>query len=117
MIYMGSKNRIAKDLLPIITKYLTKDRWYVEPFCGGCNMIDKVNHNKRIANDYNKYLIALFKALQDGVELPTYISKEEYNSVRQKKMLILIGMLVLLDLFVVLGVNFLVDTEKLNAKH
>lgn len=83
MVYMGSKNRIAKELIPIITKYLTEDRWYVEPFCGGCNMIDKVKHDKRIANDYNKYLIALFKALQNGIEFPTYISKEEYDSVRQ----------------------------------
>ena len=82
MVYMGSKNRIAKDLLPIITKYLTKDRWYVEPFCGGCNMIDKVKHDKRIANDYNKYLIALFKALQDGIELPNQITKEMFAEAR-----------------------------------
>lgn len=85
MVYMGSKNRIAKELIPIITKYLAEDRWYVEPFCGGCNMIDKVKHDKRIANDYNKYLIALFKALQNGIEFPTYISKEEYDSVKQNK--------------------------------
>lgn len=82
---MGSKARIAKDLVPILTKHLTKDRWYVEPFSGGCNMIDKVKHDKRIANDYNKYLIALFKALQQGIELPTEISKEEYDSVRDNK--------------------------------
>ena len=85
MVYMGSKNRIAKYLLPFLTKYLTLDRWYVEPFCGGCNMIDKVKHDKRIANDYNKYLIALFKALQQGVEFPAYISKEEYDVVKTNK--------------------------------
>lgn len=85
MVYMGSKNRIAKELLPIITRYLTEDRWYVEPFCGGCNMIDKVKHNKRIANDCNRYLIALLKALQNGIEFPTCVSKEEYDSVRLNK--------------------------------
>lgn len=85
MVYMGSKNRIAKDLLPIITKYLDKDRWYVEPFCGGCNMIDKVKHDKRIANDYNKYLIALFKELQQCTVFPVSISKKEYDSVRLNK--------------------------------
>ena len=42
MVYMGSKNRIAKELLPIITANLTNDRYYIEPFVGGCNMIDKV---------------------------------------------------------------------------
>lgn len=39
MIYQGSKNRISKHILPIVTKYLTENRYYVEPFCGGCNMI------------------------------------------------------------------------------
>ena len=56
MQYMGSKNRIAKEILPIILKNKTEEQVYVEPFCGGCNMIDKVE-GKRIANDYNEYLI------------------------------------------------------------
>ena len=52
MVYMGSKNRIAKEILPIILKDRVKGQWYVEPFVGGCNMIDKVgngNDNKRLA--------------------------------------------------------------------
>lgn len=32
---MGSKARIAKDIEPILTKHLTKNRYYVEPFSGG----------------------------------------------------------------------------------
>lgn len=80
---MGSKNRIAKDLLPIITKYLTKDRWYVEPFCGGCNMIDKVKHDKRIANDNNKYLIAMWNELCSGAQFPKIINREFYEVVRE----------------------------------
>jgi len=35
MKYMGSKRRIAKYIIPIITKNLTPDRWYIEPFVGG----------------------------------------------------------------------------------
>jgi len=61
MRYMGSKNRLAKDLLPIITADLKPNQWYVEPFVGGCNMIDKVNHSLKIGSDINKYLIALLK--------------------------------------------------------
>jgi DNA adenine methylase len=45
---MGSKNRISKHLLPILTKHLKEDTYYVEPFVGGCNMIDKVDHPLRI---------------------------------------------------------------------
>lgn len=85
MVYMGSKNRIAKDLLPITTKYLTQDRWYVEPFCGGCNMIDKVKHDKRMASDVNEFLIALFQALQGGEELPEFIDKGTYYDVKENK--------------------------------
>lgn len=43
-------------------------------------MIDKVEHSKRIAADCNQYLIAL---LQYQGELPEYISREEYLSVKQ----------------------------------
>lgn len=53
--------------------------------CGGCNMMDKVNHQKRIANDVNEYLIELWKYLQDGGTLPQFISKEEYYKVKADK--------------------------------
>ena len=42
MKYMGSKNRIAKHILPIILKDRKENQYYVEPFVGGANMIDKV---------------------------------------------------------------------------
>lgn len=78
MVYMGSKSRIAKDLLPIITKDLQPNQWYVEPFVGGCNMIDKVQHPLRLGADSNEYLIALLKYVQDGGILPEFIDKDEY---------------------------------------
>lgn len=78
---MGSKNRFAKELLPIILKDRTEGQYYVEPFAGGMNMIDKVD-GKRIANDNNKYLIALWKGLQINKSRPTEISKEFYSDVR-----------------------------------
>ena len=80
MVYMGSKNRIAKELIPFIAAELTEGIYYVEPFVGGCNMIDKVDHNLKIAADFNKYLIALLK--YQG-ELPEYVSKEEYEAVKK----------------------------------
>lgn len=82
MVYMGSKNRIAKELLPIITASLKENQYYVEPFVGGCNMIDKVQHPNKIGADNNKYLIALLKYVQDGNELPLHIEKEEYQKVK-----------------------------------
>lgn len=85
MVYMGSKSRIAKDLCPILTKNLTKDRWYVEPFCGGCNMICNINHPKRIASDKNNYLIAMWTWLVSfGKQFPLRIPKDIYSYFRNK---------------------------------
>jgi DNA adenine methylase len=78
MKYMGSKNRYAKYILPIILK--DRVEWYVEPFCGGCNLIDKVDGH-RIANDNNYYLIEMFKAIQTGWEPPQDVSEQEYYDI------------------------------------
>ena len=79
MKYMGSKNRIAKYILPIILKDRKPGQWYVEPFCGGCNSLDKVT-NPRIGNDINKYLIALVNDKQ--TEYP-YLTKEQHADIKQ----------------------------------
>ena len=81
MKYMGSKNRIAKYLLPIILKDRKKGQWYVEPFVGGANMIDKVDGN-RIGADSNEYLIAMWQGLQENKSRPYLIEKELYSKAR-----------------------------------
>lgn len=75
---MGSKNRIAKEILPIITKDLKRNIWYVEPFVGGCNMIDKVGHDLRMGSDVNEYLIEFWLGLQSGWTPDEYYSKDRY---------------------------------------
>lgn len=36
LVYVGSKRRIAKDIVPIIQSYITdKTIMYIEPFVGG----------------------------------------------------------------------------------
>lgn len=81
---MGSKARIAKDLVPILTKHLTKNRYYIEPFSGGMNMICNINHPKRLASDRNNYLIAMWRFLCGGFEFPKTITKELYSEYRTK---------------------------------
>lgn len=82
---MGSKAKITKYIVPIIQQKIDESgaRYYVEPFAGGCNVIDKIKAEYRIASDSNKYLIALFQHLQDGGELPEHITREEYNKARE----------------------------------
>lgn len=81
---MGSKSRIAKDIMPIIQKciYDNKIDTYIEPFVGGSNTIDKIYCNTKIAMDKHKYLIALFKNLGKINQLPEFITKEHYSEVR-----------------------------------
>ncbi len=86
MVYMGSKNRIAKEMLPIILQDLQPDQWYVEPFVGGCNMIDKFEHKYKIGVDNNKYLIALLKTVQSNeIKLPEEITRDEYMNIKNNK--------------------------------
>lgn len=84
MKYMGSKNRIAKYLLPIILKDRKEGQCYVEPFVGGANMIDKVD-GWRIGADCNEYLIAVMDALSKGWIAPTEISEELYADIKNNK--------------------------------
>lgn len=84
MKYMGSKAKIADNILPFIHSYMVINNidTYIEPFMGGCNMIDKVQATNRYAYDKNKYLVALFQHLQDGGELPEDVSREQYVDCR-----------------------------------
>lgn len=84
MKYMGSKARHAKELLPIILKDRKEGQWYVEPFVGGCNMIDKVTGN-RIGADVNEYLIAMWQAVSNGWMPPETITEEYYKHIRSNK--------------------------------
>ena len=81
MKYMGSKNRIAKYILPIILKDRKDNQHYVEPFVGGCNMIDKVD-GLRIGADNNKYLIAMWQGLVDSQSKILDIPKNIYDLAR-----------------------------------
>lgn len=88
MKYMGSKARHAKELLPIILKEHTPDMWYVEPFVGGANMIDKVDPTvapKRLGCDVHEYLIGLWQAVSNGWLPEKLITEEKYSHIRANK--------------------------------
>ena len=84
MRYMGSKSRVAKHIVPIIQKIIDSKniKVYVEPFCGGCNIIDKVHCDVKIACDKSNYLIELLKNRDKVKTLPDFISKDYYSEVR-----------------------------------
>lgn len=84
MKYMGSKSRIAKDLLPILTKKLTKDRWYVEPFClsgetlvfakNGVKSVKDLQIGDYIIDEFGEYTKVVNKIEKDNIEKGLSIS-------------------------------------------
>ena len=76
MVYMGSKAKYAKYIVPILQKVIDENNvnTYIECFVGGANIIDKIKCEKRIGYDRSDTLIALLalaaedfsKVLTDG---------------------------------------------------
>lgn len=85
MKYMGSKSKVARHIVPIIQKYIDDNQpWaYIEPFCGGCNIIDRIHARRRIAYDRQEYLIELLRNLDRLGELPGHVTREHYSEVRR----------------------------------
>ena len=85
MQYVGGKNKLSKDLAPIIQSYITEGtKGYLEPFVGGANMIDKIKHHNKIGCDIHKELIALLQYAQEN-ELPDTITEDEYTTVKNNR--------------------------------
>jgi len=81
MQYFGGKQKIAKYISKYINSTHTHTQ-YVEPFCGSCNVASKVNIENKILNDKNKYLIEMFKALQNGWIPPEVVTEEDYKNTK-----------------------------------
>lgn len=71
--------------MPIIQRYINgiNANFYLEPFVGGANIIDKIHCKQKIGCDINHYLIELFKHRDKIVSLPDEITQEEYAAVRK----------------------------------
>lgn len=106
MQYQGGKSRISKFISEEINAL---SRWkiknsktiignnnvnnsrrevltFVSLFCGSCAVECKITEfSKMILNDNHKYLIALYKGLQNGYQLPDDISETEYKYVCNHK--------------------------------
>ena len=79
MKYIGSKAKIAADIVPILQGYINEYgiKQYVEPFVGGFNIIDKIECENRLGNDIDPLVCELVEtcrensALLDGLTTPT----------------------------------------------
>lgn len=81
MQYLGSKRRIAAELVAIITKYRTQNQCYVEPFVGSASVISGIA-GPRVGSDSHYYLISLLQSVQSGWVPPRTVTEVLYNSVK-----------------------------------
>lgn len=85
MRYSGSKAKIAKYIIPFIMKELKPGNAYIEPFVGGCNVIDKVDWPWKIGWDLNYYVISMWSLIKHYKlnTFPKHISKEDYYAMKE----------------------------------
>ena len=99
---MGGKCKIAKEILPIILADRKPGQYFVDIFCGGANVLDKVE-NPRIGNDINSYVIALLDEIAHGWEPPIHYLKRNTELSKQIQIIILNLLLLSLRFLAVLG--------------
>lgn len=85
MVYVGSKSRLAKDIVPILQNIIYKNniKVYIEPFVGGANIIDKIICDVKYGYDLHKGLIGIYKAIQQGWIPPLNITEMDYNNAKK----------------------------------
>lgn len=84
MRYFGGKQRISKPLAAFLNSQLKPGQAFYDIFCGSCNVISKIDPNRdRIASDLHKELIAMWRYVQQGGDLPDEISEEEYKQTKE----------------------------------
>ncbi len=85
MKYQGSKARIVDEILPIMLNKMRPGMAFVDGFLGGGSVIQNVPREyKRIANDNNRFLIAMWEKLTTtSWQPPTRIDKPFYDKVRE----------------------------------
>ena len=91
MVYMGSKDRTAKYLIPIMNKIIKDNNidYFFDMCVGGGNLSANKKHHLDVKNiiglDNNKYLIALLKEVQKRDIEYFSVTKEEYKHIKENK--------------------------------
>jgi DNA adenine methylase len=85
---MGSKNRIAKELLGIMLKDIG-DNYFIDAFTGGGNLIQHASCTNKIASDINKYTISFLNKIKDDIswvpKSEAEFSKDDYMYMKNNK--------------------------------
>ena len=85
MVYVGSKSRLAKYIVPILQKEIDKVHYntFIDCCVGGSNIIDKIKCENKIGIDNNKYLIALYNKIKEtDFTFPEKPTQETFNDIK-----------------------------------
>lgn len=83
MQYMGGKTRIAKQIAAEIDKVRKPGQLVWDAFCGGLSVSVALSKNGPVlASDVCAPLINLYKAVQEGWDPPTEVSKETWQAAK-----------------------------------
>lgn len=85
MQYMGGKARIARRLVAAILADAPERSIWFEPFVGGGNVMEHAAPHfiRSIGADVQPDLIMLWQHVADGGAVPAFVSREEYQALRQ----------------------------------
>ncbi len=91
MRYSGSKKRIIKYILPIITEHLDNDTTFIDAFGGGMNVVSEIDHNRKIAVELNKYVCALWNTIKQNTAkgmktceyIPMEMTQDKYLEIKE----------------------------------
>jgi DNA adenine methylase len=84
MAYLGGKSTSAEHIIDILNNPIFNDLDYVEPFCGYCHILRRVeNKASYTVSDNNDLLITLLKHVQKTKGDHPNITKSEYATLRE----------------------------------
>lgn len=79
MRYLGGKSRLAKQIAAAVAP---RGPWW-EPFCGGLSVsVQLAKYGPGLVSDVHPALVALYRAVREGWEPPTSVSRAEYEAAR-----------------------------------
>lgn len=84
MRYLGSKARIKKEIIPIITEHLDGTNEFVDAFMGGANIIDAVDYPHKVGIEISKYACAIWQKIKAvGISwIPQSFDEDDYYEVK-----------------------------------
>ena len=84
MAFVGSKAKGAAHILEVLNDPFFDGMHYVEPFCGYCHILRRVENKKSyVASDCNPLLITLLKGVQKKRTIPI-ITEYEYHKLKDQ---------------------------------